>query len=381
MAAFDGSTAPTIALQLYKSSVWTDVTAADIVNMTLIRGRRDPSQPYQAGTLNVLLNNATGIYDPDYTTVSTWVVSGASVLKVGLPARLRATWSATSYDLFYGYLESPMLNQGNNPTVTLSFADGMASIGRAIAPVLTTAGFATYSGETTSTRVGRMLDYANWPSGGSRSVSGYTVTMNGDRQDRSCLALIRECATSQAGCFYVSRTNVATLEGIASKFSKVTRVAFSDDATANTIPYKSLTTLGGSDGLYNDATISRGPSNQYRAKYDASVALNGLRSLTVNAPVSSNTSAQNLSYLYSRLWADSVARITEVVFDAMRLNTLYPDLLALDLGELTSVKRTTKDGRTVTYDLFIEGYAYAFSRAGWEAKFYTSPTNAYTITV
>lgn len=380
MAGFDGTTTPTITLQLYKSSTWTDVASTDIMSMVLTRGRRTPDLPYQVGTLNVVVNNATGIYDPDYTSASTWVVSGASILKVGLPCRLRATWSATSYDLFYGYLESPKLDQGNNPTVTFTFADGLASIGRAIAPVLTTSGFTTYAGETTTTRVGRMLDYAGWAAG-SRSVSGFTVTMNGDKQDRSCLALIRECAWAEGGAFYVSRANVATLEGIGAKFSKVTRVAFSDDATANTIPYKTITTSSGADGLYNDATISRAPSNQYRAKYDASVTANGLRSYTVTAPVSSNTSAANLSYLYARQWADAVVRITELTFDGMRLSTLYPDLCALELGELTWVKRHTKDGRTITYNLVVEGYTYTFTKAGWAAKFYTSPVNSYTITV
>ena len=381
MAGFDGVSAPTIALQLYKSGTWTDVASTDILSMSLIRGRRNPDQPVQAGTLQVAVNNRTGIYDPDYTAASTWVVSGSSVLRVGLPCRLRATWSSTTYDLFYGYLESPRLNQGVNPSVLFTFADGLASMGRCIAPVLSTTDYATYSGETVSTRVGRMLDYANWPSGGSRSVSGFTVTLNGDRQDRSALAIIRECANAQAGSFYVSRSNVATLEGVGAKFSKVTRVAFSDDGTANTIKYGSLVTATGADGLFNDASISRAPSKMYRSVYSSSVTANGQRSLSVTAPVSSDTSAQNLSYLFARQWADPVTRLTEVQFDGMRIGSLYSDLLALEIGDLTWVKRTTVDARTITYNLVVEGYQYAFSSQGWQAKLFTSPVNAYTITI
>ena len=380
MSAFDGVNSPQVAIEFYAGGTWVQVAQDDVLMVNVTRGRTSPAQAVQPGVLTVTVSNRSGIYDPDYTGTSPWVIGGQTVIKTGLPCRLRFTWNSITYDRFYGYLETPRLNQGINPTVTFTFADGMATIGRSIAPVLTAAQFTTYTGETVSARAARMLDLAGWPSG-ARAITGHTVTLNGDRQDRSALSILQECAAAVGGRFYVSRSNVATLEGIGAKFSKPTRLAFNDDGTAYTVKYLTLTTGTGTDGLYNDATVSRAPLQTYRATYSAGVAAQGLRSLAMAAPVYTNTAAQNLALLYARQWADPVARINDIAFDGMNLGILYPDLLALEIGDLVSATRHTVDGRTAYYQLVVEGETYTMQAGAWVYRLHTAPVNPYTITV
>lgn len=378
MAKFDGTNAPTLALQFKKSGTWTNVDMDDVYEMVLRRGRTRPLDVIQPGILALNLNNRTGIYDPAATT-GTWVVSGSSIIKPGLEIRLQATWSATTYTLWIGYLAAPYVDEGTNPTVTLQCADGLWLINQVLAPVLTDAQMSTYANEASATRVGRLLDIAGWPAG-SRSLSG-SIGLNADPQDRSCLDIIRECANAEVGKFYITRDGTAKLETLSAKFSKPTQIAFNDDGTANTVTYASILTDTGADLIVNDATIQRQPSKTYRAYNTSSVSSYGYKSQSVIAPAYSDSVAGNLALIYGKQWAEPKTRVASITFDAMNLGTLYPDLLATEIGDLCSITRHTIDSRTLVFDQVIEGYQYKFNRNGWVATWYTSPINPYTITL
>lgn len=378
MAGFDGSYGPILTLQFKKSGTWTNVDTADYLEIGIMRGRQNVLAAIEAGTMTVRLNNRSGIYGTTATS-GTWTAGGVSIIRPGMEARLLATWSATNYTLFTGYLETPYSDEGINPSVTLRFADGMWVIARATAPVLTVAQVATYQGETTAARAGRMLDLAGW-SASARSLSG-SVTLNGDPQDRSCLAILRECANAQVGKFYITRDGVAKLETLSDKFSKPTQLAFNDDGTSNTVFYRSIVTDVGADQMANDATITRAPSKTYRAYESASVSARGYKSVTIPAPVSSDSTASNLSLIYGKQWATPQLRVSNLTFNGMGLGALYPDFLASEIGDLCSVVRHTIDSRTLSFELVLEGYQYAITRNGWAAKWFTSPINPYTISL
>ena len=380
MTLYDGTNAPTIAVQFLKSGVWTDVDANDILSIDTDRGRIKPQDDIPSGTCTVVVNNTSGIYDPDNTTASTWVVTGVSILRAGLQCRVVATWAATAYVLYMGYLDNPIVNQGNQPSVTFRFYDGLYLISRAYAPVLTAAQVTAYTGETSSARAARMLDLAGWPTGAARSLAG-SITMNSDKQDRPAIQMIRECSRVEAGAFYMSRTNVATLEALSAKFTKPTALAFSDTGVANTVKYGAISTTSGVDQLVNDVTIFRNPSKTYKASFDSSVTAYGKKSVTIPAPASSDANAANLALLYGRQWADPQTRITSITFDGMRLSTLYPDMLSMELLNLCSVARVTKDGRSLSWNLVIEGIKHSITPRAWKVTLRTSPINPYTITI
>ena len=380
MSLYDGTTAPTIAVQFLKSGVWTDVDANDILSIDIDRGRTKPQDDMPSATCSVMVNNLSGIYDPDNTTASTWVVSGVSILRAGLQCRVVATWSGTAYVLYMGYLDQPIVNQGNQPAVTFRFYDGLYLIARAYAPVLTTAQVTTYTGETSSARAARMLDLAGWPTGAARSLAG-SITMISDKQDRPAIQIIRECSRVEAGAFYMTRTNVATLETLSAKFSKPTALAFSDTGVTNTVKYGTITTTSGVDQLVNDVTITRPPSKSYKASVDASVASYGKKSVAIPAPASSDANAGNLALLYAKQWSDPQTRITSIAFDGMRLGVLYPDMLSMELLNLCSVARLTKDGRSLSWNLVIEGIKHSITPRAWKVTLRTSPINPYTITI
>jgi len=376
MPAFDGTTSPSVAVQFLKSGTWTSVTTTDVIQIDIRRGRTRQSERDQAGISVVVFNNTSGIYDPDNTSGSSpWVVGGASILRDGLQMRIVATIGGTSYNLYYGFLEETRVNQDIVSSVSMTFVDGIAYIADAQAPALSVAANA----ETAATRVGRMLDIVGWPSGASRSLTG-TVGMLATVQNRSCMELIYQAVDAIAGRFYISRSGVATLVPLADKFSRPTQLLFTDTTASNTVGYTQLTTNPGTYFVVNQAVINRGNANkQYTSRYNPSVTSYGIAKTVIDAPVSTDSNAQNLALYESRKLADPLTYVERIDFNVLAVAThgaLYPDFLATELSDQVSVVRSSRQ-----WNLVVEGMAHTITQNNWLCAYTTSAINPYSITI
>jgi hypothetical protein len=378
MPSFDGVTTPAVTVQFLKSGTWTSVTTTDLIQIDIRRGRTRQSERDQAGLSVIVFNNTSGYYDPDNTSGSNpWVVSGTNILRDGLQMRIVATIGGTSYYLYYGFLEETKVNQGEAPSATMTFVDGIAYIADAQAPALATSAFA----ETAATRVGRMLTYAGWT--GSTSLTG-TVGMLATTQNRSCMALIYQAVDAIAGRFYISRSGVATLVPLANKFSRPTQLLFTDNQASNTVPYSQLYTNPGTYYVVNQAIVDRGEAKQYTSRYNPSVSAYGIAKNVLDAPVATDSNAQNLALYESRKNATPDTYVERIDFNALAVGTyglLYPDFLATELADQVSVVRTTYDGRTIQWNLVVEGMGHTITQNNWLVSYTTSAINPYSITI
>lgn len=370
MANYNGTDAPSIAVQFYIGSTWTSTTAGDVLEVNIRRGLQQYEILNQAAVASVVFNNYSGNYDPDNSS-STWY----PYLKAGLLMRIQATWSSTAYTVYQGYLESSIVNQGHYPTVTMTFVDGLGYIADAIAPVLNALAFQ----ETAATRVGRMLDYAGW-SATARSLTG-TVSMQKTIQGKSCLIMINQAVNAIAGRFYISRSGVATLVPLSDKFSRPTQLLFSDQGDAYSLNYQGLVVDPGTYYVVNQAVIDRGAETQVTSTYNPSKNSYGLVSKKFDAPLVSSTSATNLALYQSRQQATPETYAKQIDFSALNLGVLYPDFLACEIGDQVSVKRLTVDNRNLQYNLVIEGMTHKITGDDWKVTFHTSPINPYSITI
>lgn len=378
MSAFDGVTTPSVAVQFLKSGTWTSATTTDVIQIDIRRGRTRQNERDQCGISVVVFNNTSGYYDPDNTSAgSPWVVSGASILRDGLQMRIVATIGGTAYPLYYGYLEETKVNQGEAPSSTMTFVDGIAYIADAQAPALAAAAYA----ESAATRVGRMLTYAGWT--GSTSLTG-SVNMLATTQNRSCMEMIYQAVNSIAGRFYISRSGVATLVPLANKFSRPTQLLFTDTAASNTVGYSQLYTNPGTYFVVNQAVINRGENKQYTSQYNPSVNAYGIAKNVIDAPVATDSNAQNLALYESRYMATPTTYVERIDFNALAVGSyglLYPDFLATELADQVSVVRTTYDGRTIQWNLVVEGMAHTITQNNWLVSYTTSSINPYSITI
>lgn len=359
--------APSLTVAFGTGGSFTTVSQDYILSVNTRRGRVQQNVFLTAGTADVVLNNMSGNFDPS-NTASPWY----GVLIAGMQVRIQGN----GITIFTGYLEDNVVNQGDYPTVSLTFVDGLAQMGKAIAPALATSQYQ----ETAAARAARALDLADWPAG-ARSLTG-TTTMLATAQGLSCLDMLEQCANVVGGRFYVSRTGVATLVPLANKFSRPTQLLFSDQGDAYSVGYDGIITNPGTDYVYNEATVFRGPGVlQYSAKYNASVTTYGLKSKKLDAPVSNTTSAANLALYAARKDADAVVLAEQIDFTAIGIGALATDFLETELNDLVQVKRLTYDGRSITINSVVEGMAQTITADNWRVSIFTSVVDPYTIAI
>ena len=359
--------APTLTVAFGISGSFTTVSEDLILEVDIRRGRQYQNDFLESGTAAVVLNNQSGAFDPSNTS-SPWY----GVLIAGMQVRI----TGNSTVIFTGFLEDNAVNQGIYPTVSLTFVDGLAQIAKAIAPALATSSFQ----EAANVRAARALDLADW-SATARSLTGTTV-MQKTKQNMSCLEMLEQCANCVGGRFYVSRTGVATLVNIADKFTRPTRLLFSDQGDANSVGYDGIITNPGTDYVYNEAIVFRGPKKtQKTARYASSVTTYGLKSKKLDAPIFSETSAANLALYAARKDADAVVLAEQIDFTAIGIGALATDMLETELNDLVQVKRETYDGRFITIDCVVEGLAHSITADNWRVSYFTSVVDPYTITL
>lgn len=358
---------PTLSVSFGINGSFTQVSSDLILSVSIRRGRERQNDFVDSGTAYVILNNQSGAFDPS-NTGSPWY----NTLIAGMQVQI----AGNGIVIYTGYLEDNAVNQGIYPTVSLTFVDGLASFGKTIAPALATSQYQ----ETAAARAARILDLAGW-SASARSLTG-TVQMLPTTLGLSCLDLLEQCANVIGGRFYVSRTGTATLVPLADKFSRPTQLLFSDQGDANSVKYDGVITNPGTDYVYNEAVVFRGPGEQQiSAKYNPSVSTYGLKSKKLDAPTNTTTAATNLGYYAARKDADAVVLVERVDFSAINIGALATDFLSTELNDMVTVKRRTYDGRFLTINCVVEGIAMTIDSNNWRVSYFTSLVDPYTISI
>jgi len=376
MPIFDGSVTPVLTVEFWINGSWVFATKADYMEIDITRGRSRADQKNDPGNATVIFDNASGYYDPEYTgSSSPYVVSGVNQLQAGLKMRIVATWSGTYYILFQGYLETNVCNQGFTPTASMVFTDGIALLSKMYAAQVSPA---LHAGETTSSRVSRMLTYANWVDGTNLTGS---VQMQATTQSGTLQKLIEEAVNCEAGRFYISRDGIATLVPLSDKFSRPTRLHLSDSQATYTIEYDTLETTPGTYQVINDAIIERDGATTHHSRHAPSTTKFGIKTVTINAPLYNDSDAIEMAKYLSYKDSSPASLVQSVQFDALNLGVLYPDFLSLEIGDQVTVDRTTVDGRSLTLQTVVEGYKHSITPANWRTELMTSPVNNISITI
>ena len=374
MALYDGSNAPTITVEIDVSKVgafvigvsviggtdklasgsvvWGALPSTDIRAVSLRRGRTREDQAVQPGALSLTLDNRSGNYDPD-NSASPYYVGYFSILNRGLNVRVSATWSATTYVIYRGYLEQIDVDASLDPITTIQFTDALAYIATQTVPAITS----SYSGDTTSTRLGRILDAIGWDAS-LRNISG-SRTMQPTTFGDTALALGDQVSRCEFGRFYADRQGNITLLPYESTFSTPTRLAFSDTRATGTVEYDTIVTAPGAKYLVNQVTLQQTPSTSQTASDTTSQAIYGTFAKTYDAPLLVDATASALASLMVNRYSLPKTRVDRVEFDAIGIgSSSWVQLLQTDLGDNMTVTRTTVDGRTRTFTSLVESISF-----------------------
>jgi hypothetical protein len=125
------ATLPTRILEIeFDAGVWTNVTA-DMVAITSRRGRNRESGAFETGSFTFTLRNDARKYDPENTAGTYY-----GKLRPNRRVRLRATYSAVTYDVFVGYIDriSQVSGGPNDATALFEASDFFKLLNRVELP-------------------------------------------------------------------------------------------------------------------------------------------------------------------------------------------------------------------------------------------------------
>ena len=328
-------------------STFTDITAY-VQSVAITRGRDDVLSQVQTGTARVTLINEDGRFSPGYS-LSPLYGNVATMRAV----RISGTYSATTYDLYYGYIQS--ITPVPTPSVrtcTLDLADGFAWLDLAVTTP-------TYSLVATGTSIGVALDSASWPAG-LRDLATGQSTILPSYADQSVLSQIQGIGIdNEAGLVYMSGAG---------------KVVFQDRHTRLKTPYTtSQGTFTDTDALVDVAAERpvRDIANEVKVTHatgsvtvsDAtSITAKGPRRLAINAGfLDASTAADRASWTLSTKKDEQDRPSISMVANAS--GTLLTQCLARDLSDrVTITDAGAKTGINAAFH--IERIEHSISNGG-----------------
>jgi hypothetical protein len=309
-----------------------------------------------------------------------------SGVEVGIPVRVRAQFNNVLYDRFYGELVDVELDIGNEPTATLTCADGLEKLGRAQLPVTSP----SFDGDKTGARIGHIADAAAWPTSLRALDTGY-ATLGTTTFGANALPLIQQVEKTEFGLVFVDGAGKLTFYDrhqttTAARSTTVQAELTDDNTVANGVDMVTLGVAKSRERAFNDVHITRDATTEddqpveQVATDSTSVGAYGLLSLTggfgelLRNDFEALQMAQGLLLLYTR----PRLRVRDVQVEAISLN-LWAVLLPLTLLDRIKVRRNYGPN-TITMELLVQGVTEEITSSPprWDFTFATSNTQITT---
>jgi hypothetical protein len=247
------------------ASVIVDVS--DQVNLIQTsRGRNALVDQFQTGLLTLRIVDQNGDFNPTNPSGPYY-----ELLTPMKKVQISATYGATTYSLFSGFITSYVNTQPKDATevayTTIQAVDAFRLAQNAQVSTITGA----TAGNLSGTRINQILDQIDWPAT-MRDIDAGLTTMQADPGTaRTSLDAMTTVATSEYGALYVNTDGEFVFQDRAVTAGSIggTVTTFSDDGTG--IAYANANWKLDDDLIFNSAQISRTGGSPQTAINQASI--------------------------------------------------------------------------------------------------------------
>jgi hypothetical protein len=326
----------------------SDVTRSIKIN----RGRNVMRDTYEAGSCTVRVIDQTGAFNPQ-NVASPYFGYLTPLRKI----RVAATTATAQEFLFSGYVDSYKYTYPTGQElgyVDIVCSDAFRLFQMANVATVTDA----TAGQTTGTRLGKILDQVSFPTSMRIVDTGSTTVQADPGTARTALAALKAAEFAEQGAFFIrtdgtaefkDRTDVVgSLAPAPIEFNQSGGIPYSDLRYAFDdkliINQASMTRIGGAAQIATDATSS--------AKY--------FPHGTAITDMIPQTDAQvlNIAKIYVATRAETTIRI-----DAMTVDLLDPavptnTMIGLDYFDNVKITNIQPDGSTIVKTLQVQGLAW-----------------------
>lgn len=350
------------------TSVSVDVSSlVDSIKTT--RGRTALSDIFQTGTMSLRIIDQTGAFNPMNPSSPYY-----NLLTPMRKVTITASYNGTTYPIFAGYITSydttTPKDVGEIVYTTIQAVDGFRLFQNA---QITTVASAT-AGQTSGTRIGKILDAVGWPVGMRDIDAGQTTVQADPGTLRTSLGAMQIVTSTEYGSLYMDGFGNLVFQDRQLTSSSVagTPVEFNDNGTGisyNNAVWKLDDTL-----VFNKASITRTGGTAQVASNQASIDKYFLHSYQEqNLLMETDAEALNNAQAFVASRQETSIRCDAVTLDLYTANYDAGITAALDLDFFDPITVTTTQpgSSSLTKTLQVFGVSHDIRPSAWKTTLTT----------
>jgi len=325
----------------------------NVYSISINRGRNIMKDTYEAGTATVRVLDPLGYFNPQSTT-SPYYPYLTPLRKL----RISATTDTAEHFLFSGYVNNYRyyFPQGQETAyVDIVCSDGFRLLQMANVATIADTG----AGQTTGTRIGKILDDVQWPAS-MRSIStGVTTCVADPATTRTTLEAIKNAEFSEGmGAFYMSPDGTAIFKSRSEVASTLAATPIEFNQTTG-IPYRSVKYAFDDKLIINDVKFSRVGGTVQNIYSQASIDQYFPHGLTQeNLVAETDEIVAGIAGNYVNTRKGTTIRIDEMNVDLLDSGVPTDTMIALDYFDNLKITNVTQEGSTIVKTLQAQGFAW-----------------------
>jgi hypothetical protein len=350
------------------TAVTADVSS-QVDSIKTARGRTALSDKFQTGTLTLRIVDQNGDFNPQ-NPASPF----AGLLNPMRKVQITASYNSQTFPIFAGYITSYSTSTprftGDVVYTTIQAVDGFRLAQNAQISTIT----GGTAGQTTGTRIGKLLDAIGWPTGMRDIDAGQTTVQADPGSLRTGLGAMQSIESTEYGALYMDALGNFVFQDRALTSSSVagTPTVFADDGSG--ISYNNAVWKLDDSLIFNKATITRTGGTAQVASNQASIDKYFLHSYQeTNLLMETDAEALNNAQAYVASRQETSVRCDAVTLDLYTDNYNTGILAALDLDFFDPVTVTTTQpgSSTLSKTLQVFGVSHDIKPNAWKTTFTT----------
>lgn len=346
------------------AAVIVDVSA-QIQAAQVKRGRNPLTDVFQTGTSSIQIADQNGDFDPTNPT-SPYAGLLQPLRKIQLSAVDPDT--GLEHNMFFGYITGYQYTQsrdtGQVSYTTITAVDGFQLLNLGTVATVTGA----VAGETTGTRIGRILDAVGWPSGMRDVDTGNTTVQADPGTTRTALSALQTVATTEYGALYMDASGQVVFQERDFTTASVagTPTVFADDGSG--IAYSQLQWILNDAQIFNEANITATGLAKQTASDATSIITYFKHSYNVTDLLMQTTDeAMNYAKAYVASRKDTSIRADSITLDLTTSNYAngVTAALTLDYFDPVTIKQAQPGGNTLEKTFQVFGVAHNVQPGRW----------------
>jgi len=339
---FGESSVPTPTVDL------SDVTRS----IKISRGRNVMRDTYEAGTCTVRVIDETGAFNPQ-NPASPYFGYLTPLRKI----RVAATTATAQEFLFSGYVDSYKYTYPTGQElgyVDINCSDAFRLFQMANVSTITDA----TAGQTTGTRITKILDQVSFPTSMRITDTGSTTVQADPATARTALAALKAAEFAEQGAFFIRTDGTAEFKDRADVVGSLAPAPIEFNQTTG-IPYSDLKYAFDDKLIVNQASMTRiGGTAQTAVNADSSAKYFPHGTTVTDMIPETDAQVLNIAKIYVATRAETSIRI-----DAMTLDLLDPavptnTIIGLDYFDNVKITNVQPDSSVITKTLQVQGLAW-----------------------